>query len=89
MQKKSFKPPSMAVKLQGETKSMNTENVAPNREYKDRLFKAIYGRNTEQSKKWRLELYNALNGTNYKNLIKNCIPAIFETTNLRFVQSIV
>jgi len=67
MQKKSFKPPSMAVKLQGETKSMNTENVAPNREYKDRLFKAIYGRNTEQSKKWRLELYNALNGTNYKN----------------------
>ena len=26
-----------------------------NREYKDRLFKAIFGRNTEQSKKWRLE----------------------------------
>ena len=35
------------------------------REYKDRLFKAIFGRNTEQSKRWRLELYNALNDTAY------------------------
>ena len=39
----------------------------PQREYKDRLFKAIFGSDTEQSKKWRLELYNALNGTDYKN----------------------
>ena len=37
----------------------------PKREYKDRLFKAIFGRNTEESKRWRLDLYNALNGTNY------------------------
>ena len=35
------------------------------REYKDRLFKAIFGRNTEESKRWRLNLYNALNETNY------------------------
>lgn len=35
------------------------------REYRDRLFKAIFGRNTEKSKRWRLELYNALNGTSY------------------------
>lgn len=35
------------------------------REIKDRLFKAIFGRDNEQSKKWRLELYNALRGTNY------------------------
>ena len=35
------------------------------REYKDRLFKAIFGRDTEESKRWRLELYNALNGTNF------------------------
>ena len=35
------------------------------REYKDRLFKAIFGRSTEESKKWRLDLYNALNGTEY------------------------
>ncbi len=38
-----------------------------NRQYKDRLFKAIFGRNTEQSKQWRLDLYNALNGTDYKD----------------------
>lgn len=37
----------------------------PQREYKDRLFKAIFGRNTEESKKWRLSLYNALNDSNY------------------------
>ncbi len=38
-----------------------------NREYKDRLFKAIFGRDTEESKRWRLDLYNALNGTDYKD----------------------
>ena len=37
------------------------------REFKDRLFKAIYGRDTPESKKWRLELYNALNGSCYTN----------------------
>ena len=37
----------------------------PPRDYKDRLFKAIYGRDTDESKRWRLELYNALNGTSY------------------------
>ena len=36
-----------------------------NKQYRDRLFKAIFGRNTEQSKRWRLDLYNALNGTGY------------------------
>ena len=35
------------------------------KEVKDRLFKAIFGRDNEQSKKWRLELYNALRGTDY------------------------
>ncbi|MBO4320153.1 MAG: hypothetical protein J5857_06765 [Treponema sp.] len=35
------------------------------REYKDRLFKAIFGRNTDESKRWRLDLYNALNNTSY------------------------
>ena len=34
-----------------------------NPEHKDRLFKFIFGRDTEQSKRWRLQLYNALNGT--------------------------
>lgn len=36
-----------------------------NREYKDRLFKFIFGKDTEQSKQWRLQLYNALNGTSF------------------------
>ena len=31
----------------------------------DHLFIAIFGRDSERSKKWRLNLYNALNGTNY------------------------
>jgi len=31
----------------------------------DRLFKAIFGRNNELSKRWRLELYNALRGSSY------------------------
>ena len=42
-----------------------TENHQP--EHKDRLFKYIFGKDTKKSKKWRLQLYNALNGTNYKN----------------------
>ncbi|BDC94569.1 hypothetical protein SAMN04487977_105130 [Treponema bryantii] len=40
------------------------ETTQYNREYKDRLFKYIFGKDTEDSKKWRLQLYNALNGTN-------------------------
>ena len=39
--------------------------INPQREYKDRLFKAIFGRDTEESKRWRLDLYNALNNTSY------------------------
>ena len=39
--------------------------INPQREYKDRLFKAIIGRDTEESKRWRLDLYNALNNTSY------------------------
>ena len=42
-----------------------TENHQP--EHKDRLFKYIFGKESEKSKKWRLQLYNALNGTNYKD----------------------
>ena len=38
-----------------------------NRTYKDTLFRWIFGRTDEQSKRWRLELYNALNDSNYKN----------------------
>ncbi|MCR4630671.1 MAG: hypothetical protein K5786_03495 [Treponema sp.] len=38
-----------------------------NRTYKDTLFRWIFGRMTEESKRWRLELYNALNNSDYKN----------------------
>lgn len=48
--------------MQNEIKSSGAQ-----REIKDRLFKAIFGRDNEQSKKWRLELYNALRGTNYSD----------------------
>ena len=48
-------------------KSNRQRTPQANRQYKDRLFKAIFGRNTKESKQWRLDLYNALNGTDYKN----------------------
>ena len=35
------------------------------KKFKDRLFTFIFGRDSEQSKRWRLDLYNALNGTHY------------------------
>ena len=34
-----------------------------NREYKDRLFVFIFGRN--ENRKWTLNLYNAVNGSSY------------------------
>ena len=37
----------------------------PHTQLRDRLFIAIFGKDTERSKRWRLDLYNALNGTNY------------------------
>ena len=43
------------------------DSLQPVREYKDRLFKKIFGDTTEESKRWRLDLYNALNGTSYTN----------------------
>ena len=54
-----------------------------NDQIRDRLFKAIFGRENEQSKQWRLELYNALRGTNYNNpddLIINTIDNVIYLT---------
>ena len=42
-----------------------TENLEVNRQYKDRLFKFIFGR--EENRAWTLSLYNALNGTSYED----------------------
>ena len=37
----------------------------PQLKIRDRLFIAIFGEDDERSKRWRLDLYNVLNGTNY------------------------
>ncbi|MCI5829508.1 MAG: hypothetical protein SPJ89_02980 [Treponema sp.] len=42
-----------------------TKETTPNVIYKDRLFKAIFGR--QEHKDWLLSLYNALNNSDYKN----------------------
>ena len=44
----------------------NTIQATSTREYRNRLFKAIFGHENDQSKRWRLNLYNALNGTTEK-----------------------
>ena len=43
----------------------NTIEVQPQPQFRDRLFIAIFGKDSERSKRWRLDLYNVLNGTNY------------------------
>ncbi|MBQ5439334.1 MAG: hypothetical protein IIT49_00965, partial [Clostridia bacterium] len=42
-----------------------SENISTNREYKDRLFKFIFG--NPENKEWTLSLYNAINDTSYEN----------------------
>ncbi|MEE3410961.1 MAG: hypothetical protein VZQ47_03365 [Treponema sp.] len=46
-----------------ETKNSIASQTQP--KIRDRLFIAIFGKDTERSKRWRLDLYNALNGTAY------------------------
>ena len=48
-----------------ETTTNSTDTVKTQPKVYDHLFIAIFGKNTERSKRWRLELYNALNNTNY------------------------
>ena len=43
----------------------STETTTTQPKVYDHLFIAIFGKDTERSKRWRLELYNALNNTNY------------------------
>ena len=40
-------------------------SAAVNRQYKDRLFKFLFG--NPEHKEWTLSLYNAVNGTDYNN----------------------
>ena len=48
-----------------ETKNSNATEAQPQLKIRDRLFIAIFGKNDDRSKRWRLDLYNALNGTSY------------------------
>ena len=41
-----------------------------NEKYKDRLFSFLYGQ--EENKEWTLDLYNAVNGTEYNDLLEKC-----------------
>lgn len=42
---------------------MSDNIIIGNRQYKDRLFIFLFGK--EERKEWTLELYNAINGTDY------------------------
>ena len=46
-------------------KKKNKKQDKTNREYKDRLFKFIFG--NPENKEWTLSLYNAINNTSYSN----------------------
>ena len=43
----------------------NSEDFTVQHKIYDSLFIAVFGKDSERSKRWRLELYNALNNTNY------------------------
>ena len=57
------------------------ENVLGNHErnYKDKLFRRIFGAEDKRGSRWRLELYNALSGKNHNN------PSELEVTTLENV----
>ena len=44
-----------------------TEEITVQSKVYDSLFIAVFGKDSERSKRWRLELYNALNNANYKD----------------------
>lgn len=44
-----------------------TEEITVQSKVYDSLFIAVFGKDSERSKRWRLVLYNALNNTNYKD----------------------
>lgn len=44
-----------------------TEEITVQSKVYDSLLIAVFGKDSERSKRWRLELYNALNNTNYKD----------------------
>ncbi|MBO5551903.1 MAG: hypothetical protein J5966_08085 [Lachnospiraceae bacterium] len=65
-------------------KLLNKDGV--NAEYKDRLFKFIFGH--PDNKQWTLELYNAVNGTDYKDTDELQFNTIGEALYLRMKNDI-
>ena len=51
------------IKRNGGRKNKSRKNAGVNNEYRDRLFKFIFG--NPNHKEWTLSLYNAVNGSNY------------------------
>ena len=59
-------PKKRKLEREREQAATNRKRARINREFKDRLFKMLFGR--AENKRNALELYNALNGTNYANV---------------------
>ncbi len=59
-------PKKRKLEREREQAATNRKRARINREFKDRLFKMLFGR--EENKQNALGLYNALNGTNYANV---------------------
>ena len=51
--------------IKGDDLLSETEKVTINQKHKDRLFNYIFGR--EENREWTLQLYNAINGSDYKD----------------------
>ena len=58
-------PKKRKLEREREQAAANRKRARINREIKDRLFKMLFGR--AENKQNALELYNALNATNYTN----------------------
>ena len=55
-------------------------DTTPQKEYKDRLFNFIFGR--EENREWTLSLYNAVNGSRYTDASRIEINTIREVLYL-------
>ena len=59
-------PKTRKLEREREQAATNRKRLRINREFKDRLFKMLFGRS--ENRRNALELYNGLNGTNYTNV---------------------
>ncbi|MBQ9874390.1 MAG: hypothetical protein IJM30_07990, partial [Thermoguttaceae bacterium] len=59
-------PKNRKFEREREQAAVERKRLRINREFKDRLFKMLFGRS--ENRRNALELYNGLNGTNYTNV---------------------